>query len=223
MGFLFLYRRIKELQKTGVKTVHIGLRCSACVISGRCLDGVILSAERKIVDEDNRHVAYRPKLYQYYHPIIVGSSDHVGPFDNFRREALETAQSVTPQTSLDLNKHGYEISGIVQVGPTSSGVVPQKSVINLYPYIEKLSEIIRKYKSKYRSYDFDVIFATQIQGRGAFLEYIDDTGLPSDIYDSYKILGYWRYCNKCFPKIDVVKENDYERFHRISSQGRKFD
>ena len=77
----------------------------------------------------------------------------------------------------------------MQVGPTSSGVVPQKSVINLYPYIEKLSEIIRKYKSKYRSYDFDVIFAAQIQGRGAFLEYIDDTGLPSDIYDSYKILG----------------------------------
>jgi len=57
-----------------------------CVISGRYLDGVVLSADRKIVDEDTRDVVYRPKLYQYYHPIVVGSSDHVGPFDNFRRK-----------------------------------------------------------------------------------------------------------------------------------------
>jgi 20S proteasome alpha/beta subunit len=185
-----------------------------CIISGKCSDGVVLSADRKIVDEDTRDVTYRQKLYQYYNPIVVGSSGHIGPFDNFRREALKAAQNITPETSIDL-KSQYEISGIVHAYQTTTHARPQKSVINLYPYIEKLSEIIRKYKTKYSTYDFDVIFAAQTQEKGAFLEYIDISGLPSDIYDSYKILGTGNIVANAFLKSIWSKNISMDDFGEL--------
>lgn len=187
-----------------------------CVISGRCSNGVVLAADRKIVDYDTRDVVYREKLYQYYNPIVVGSSGSIGAFDNFRREALEAAQYITPQTSLDLKNHGYVMSGIVNVQPpTTSHAVPQKSVINLYPYIEKLSEIIRKYRKNYSTYNFDVIFAAQTQQKGAFLEYIDYSGLPSDIYDSYKILGTGNVVANAFLKSIWSKNMTMDDFAEL--------
>jgi 20S proteasome alpha/beta subunit len=171
-----------------------------CIIGGRCSNGVVLAADRKIVDEYTRDVTYRQKLYQYYYPIVVGSSGHIDPFDNFRREAVRAAQNITPNSSSDLKSHGYQISGIVYTFQTSTDAAPQKSVLNLYPYIEKLSEIIRKYKANYTSYSFDVIFAAQTQEKRAILEYIDDSGLSSDIYDSYKILGYGNIVANAFLK-----------------------
>jgi 20S proteasome alpha/beta subunit len=52
-----------------------------CIIGGRCSNGVVLAADRKIVDEDTRDVTSREKIYQYYYPIVVGSSGHIDPFD----------------------------------------------------------------------------------------------------------------------------------------------
>jgi hypothetical protein len=81
------------------------------------------------------------------------------------------------------------VNGKWEVKDSFDSTIPQKSVINLYPYIERLGDIIRKYRRSYGTYRFDVIFAAQTGQKGAFLEYIADTGLASDIFDSYKILG----------------------------------
>ena len=106
-----------------------------CIIGSRCSDGVVLSADRKIVDVDIRDVTYRKKLYQYYYPIVVGSSGHIDPFDNFMKEALEAAQNITSNSPYNINQT-YQISGVVHTLPVAT---QEKSVINLFPYIEKLT------------------------------------------------------------------------------------
>lgn len=78
-----------------------------CIIGGRCSDGVVLSADRKIVDVDIRDVTYRKKLYQYYYPIVVGSSGHIDPFDNFMKEALEAAQNITSNSPYNINQTNF--------------------------------------------------------------------------------------------------------------------
>jgi 20S proteasome alpha/beta subunit len=180
-----------------------------CIIGGRCSDGVVLSADRKIVDEDIRDVTYRKKLYQYYYPIVVGSSGHIDPFDNFMKEALEAAQNITPNSPSDINQT-YQISGVVHTLPVAT---QEKSVINLFPYIEKLTEIIRKYRKNYSNYRFDVIFAAQTKERGAFLEYIDSNGLPSNIYNHYKILGSGNIIANALLKSLWAKDMTMEDLH----------
>jgi 20S proteasome alpha/beta subunit len=186
-----------------------------CIIGGRCSNGVVLAADRKIVDEDTRDVIYRQKIYQYYYPIVVGSSGDIDPFDNFRREALRAAQNIRPHTSSDLTSHVYQISGIISTFATTKDAGPQKSVIDLYPYLEKLSEIIRKYKTRYPPYNFDVILAAQTQEKRAYLEYIDSSGLPSDIYDSYKILGSGNIVANAFLKSVWSKDITMEDFGEL--------
>jgi 20S proteasome alpha/beta subunit len=159
-----------------------------CIISARCSDGVALIADRRIVDEKTRNVEYRDKLYPYYYPIIVGSSGDVDAFDSFRREALDAAQNIGPETRLLDEPYNYQISGRVNIMPAEEYMkLPVgKARINLFPYIEELRKIVIKYQ---KSGTFDIIFAAQTQEKGAFLEHIDEFGTPCDITDLYKIIG----------------------------------
>jgi hypothetical protein len=112
-----------------------------------------------------------------------------------------------PNTSPDLTSHVYQISGIVSTFATATDAAPQKSVIDLYPYLEKLSGIIRKYKTTYT-----VILAAQTQEKRAYLEYIDYSGLPSDIY---KILGSGNIVANAFMKSVWSKDITMEYFGEL--------
>ena len=81
--------------------------------------------------------------------------------DNFMKEALRAAQNITPTPSSDF--HTNQISGVIYIYPPSAP--PQKSEINSFPYIETLTEIIRKYRKNYSDYSFDVIFAARMYSR----------------------------------------------------------
>jgi 20S proteasome alpha/beta subunit len=159
-----------------------------CIISARCSDGVALIADRKIVDDKTRNVEYRDKLYRYYYPIIVGSSGDVYAFDSFKREALDAAQNLDPETKRLGEPYSYQFSGRVSVMPNEEyKKIPMgEARINLYPYIEEFRKIVIKYQ---KSGTFDIIFAAQTQEKGAFLEHIDEYGTPCDITDIYKIIG----------------------------------
>lgn len=60
--------------------------------------------------------------------------------------------------------------------------------IQVYPYLTKLKEIIKKYKNESRNYPFDALVSIQTKDTGASLQYIDDSGVSTDP-DEYIIIG----------------------------------
>lgn len=165
-----------------------------CIIGGKCKDGVVLVADKKITNEKTHQAEYRDKLFifeknNFYYPIVIGSSGTVGLYDRFKNKAIEELEKIK-SPGFDANGFdpvGFEtsVSGIIY--PYSPMVDTTAKEVILYPYLESLESIIKNFKKPY-SYDFDVLFAAQIISKGAVLCYISDDGLSEDI-DKYKVIG----------------------------------
>ena len=131
------------------------------------------------------------------------------------REALEAAQKIKPEISSPSGAYDYQISGIIRVMPTELFQdSTHESVLNLHPYIEKLADIITKYKKRYHT-NFDVLFAAQTQECGAVLQYIDQEGFPSEICNRYKIIGSGEIVANALLKPLLREDLHMEQFAEI--------
>lgn len=164
-----------------------------CIIGGKCVDGVALIGDKKITDDETHQVEYKEKLFifkkeGFFYPIVVGSSGTVALYDKFRREAIHELEKISPPPSFSprsFSSRGFNTSVSGTIYSYSSTDNPLQVI--LYPFLEKLEEIIRRYKGTYRQ-KFDVLFAAQLKDRGATIHYIRDDGLADDIYE-YKTIG----------------------------------
>ena len=62
-----------------------------CIIGGKCSDGVVLVADRKVICY-NRNVTSREKIFKDFHPYVIAASGDTNSFDNFKHDALTLAQ-----------------------------------------------------------------------------------------------------------------------------------
>ena len=100
-----------------------------CIIGGKCRDGIVLIADKKITNEETCQDEYRDKLFifqkdNFYYPIVVGSSGTVALFDKFKNKAIEELEKIK-SPAFDANGYdggGYEISVSDTINPYSSMV-----------------------------------------------------------------------------------------------------
>jgi hypothetical protein len=169
-----------------------------CIIGGKCKDGVVLVADRKVILQTGS-VESREKIFMDFHPFVVASSGYATSFDNFRREAKDLAIKSRgyygPQqqnfTTVSYNPAAY--SGVTRVITSDSS--NQHPVIPLHSYLDGLKNIVKKYKSELKNdptYKFDVLVASRAEDTGsAYLSYIDDNGMMDDIdtWKQYIVIG----------------------------------
>lgn len=169
-------------------------RKMTCIIGGKSKDGVVLVADKKIRNPDTDAFEYREKLFifqkdYFYYPIVVGSSGTVPLYEKFKRDAIEALQKINPDPASisfrSFTTESFNVSGTIYPYPSMSN--SSKEVV-LYPYIEKLEGIIKKYKKDYTGEEFDVLFAAQVKYRSAILSYISEAGLSEDI-PKHKTIG----------------------------------
>lgn len=177
-----------------------------CIIGGKCKDGVVLVADKKVTDPSTNTYEYMEKLFifqkdDFYYPIVVGSSGAVPLFKKFKRAAIEELQKSNPTpmsfTSESFISNSFSVSGIIYPYPSSS--TPSREIL-LYPYLDKLEKIIREYKKIWASEEFDVLFAAQVKYRGAILSHISKDGLSEDI-DKHKTIGISEQITNVFLNI----------------------
>lgn len=162
-----------------------------CIIGGKCEDGVVLIADRKIVDKETERVSYAEKISSNYNPIVFASSGSTIQYRNFKRDALHALQPLTnSQHNYKDTKFSPRVSGAVNtysINFNSKKILEPDNSVILFSYIDKLQTTIRELR-KNNNRDFDVLFCTQTQDRGAVIHYLHHDGTPEDIYD-FKIIG----------------------------------
>ena len=164
-----------------------------CIIGGKCSDGVVLVADRKVICY-NRNVTSREKIFKDFHPYVIAASGDTNSFDNFKHDALTLAQKSrgtfndTSQFS-PLRFDSSVFSGVTQVysSPTSYPIIHQPT------YLKGLEQLVQERRNSIRrnkdQYVFDVLIASQTSEGLAHLSYIDDNGVLSEIFDPYVIIG----------------------------------
>lgn len=191
-----------------------------CIIGGKCTDGVALIGDKKITDEKTNQVEYKEKLFifkkeGFFYPIVVGSSGTVSLYDKFRREAIYELEKISPPPSFSprgFSSTGFNSSVSGTLYAYSSMDNPRQVI--LYPYLEKLEEIIRKYKKTYGQ-RFDVLFAAQLKDSGAIISYIRDDGLTDDIHE-YKTIGSGEIPASVFLRSLYTKYMTMTQFAKLS-------
>jgi 20S proteasome alpha/beta subunit len=132
------------------------------ILGARCTDGVVLVGDRKITFREYSDIDYKPKLYSYYYPIVVGSSGSAFLFDEFRKDALILAQKY--KDAVDINDYMAAIR-------------------------DKVRDYHRLYKSSLNPWDFEVLFAAQTMDRGAILKHIYNPDALIEDITSYRMIG----------------------------------
>lgn len=66
-----------------------------CIIGGKCNDGVVLVADKKIINPETSIYEFREKLFifqkdYFFYPIVVGSSGTVPLHKKFKRRYDDT-------------------------------------------------------------------------------------------------------------------------------------
>jgi 20S proteasome alpha/beta subunit len=172
-----------------------------CIIGGKCIDGVVLVADRKVIC-NNGGVESREKIFKDYHPFVVASAGSTLSFDNFRREARELAQKSLGHYD---EKQEFEyipfnpknISGITIRYPTETSY----PVIHLFRYLEELGAIVKKRKQETKAdiYTFEVLVASRTDTNETYLGYIDEHGTMNDMHE-YIIIGSDKTSDSLFLK-----------------------
>ena len=166
-----------------------------CIIGGKCKDGVVLVADRKIVDKETEHISWAEKISSEYYPIVFASSGSTIQYGNFKREALLALQPLAKPIS-NLKPKGENInhfprtSGAVNtynINFNSQGILEPDNSVKLFPYLKTLQTTVKELR-KNNNLGFDVLFCNQTQDRGAVIHYLHHDGTPEDIYE-FKIIG----------------------------------
>ena len=165
-----------------------------CIIGGKCKDGVVLIADRKIVDKETERVSYAEKISSNYNPIVFASSGSTIQYGNFKNDALLALQpSIKSQSNSenDINKtYSPRASGAVDtyvIDFNPKVVLSNDNSVKLFSYIRLLQTRVRELRQE-NKLDFDVLFCTQTTDRGAVIHYIDKNGTVEDI-NQFKIIG----------------------------------
>src|SRR5512133_319687 len=75
------------------KTIKSKLQKMTCIIGGRCKDGVVMIADRKVT-YINDPPRYREKIFSPYYPIVLAPAGYNDLIDKFVQKALEKAQEI---------------------------------------------------------------------------------------------------------------------------------
>ena len=155
------------------------------IIGGKCTDGVVLIADRKVIRQDGPDT-YRDKIFSPYHPIIIGSAGNNDLIDKFIQKAFTKAQEM----------HEKSIQG--SFAPVSGSVFWSKTqdanrAINYIEYLNELEDVVRNINDAHKygldpNSLIDCLIGVWTQDRGSKLSYISPKGLQSDVED-YRVIG----------------------------------
>jgi 20S proteasome alpha/beta subunit len=132
------------------------------ILGVKCTDGVVLVGDRKVTYRENADVEFKPKLYSYYYPIVVGSSGSTFLFDKFREDALIIAQKY--EDAISINDYMNDIR-------------------------DKVRDYYKLYKNTLYPWDFDILFAAQTRDRGAILKHIYGGDALIEDVTRYRVIG----------------------------------
>lgn len=191
-----------------------------CIIGGKCSDGVVLIADRKSIDVETGIVDFEgDKLFIFqkdffYYPIVIGSSGRTALDKKFNKDASDVLREMNPVSPVynykTSNPFNAIVSGMIYPYSGMSGNNKGKEVV-LSPYISELENITKKYRKEYSSQPFDVLFAAQIQHKGAVLFYIPSDGVSDDI-NKFKVIGTGEIPSNVFLKSIDPNKITMERF-----------
>lgn len=153
------------------------------ILGAKCLDGVVLAGDRKVVYEDGR-IEYRDKLFCDYFPTAIGVAGSEILYTKFRPVAMKAAQELSGRDVY------HNTSGEIRLFPID-GEGGQIKAILIGKYLEKLEEIVHDINKTYSARVGDVfqlLFAVQTTDGGARLHYISEKGAAQDI-NEYKVIG----------------------------------
>jgi len=153
------------------------------IFGARCIDGVVLVGDRKVMYEDGRY-EYREKLFCDYYPTAIGVSGSEILYSKFRPEAVKAAQELSGRDTPD------NISGIVTIYPREINGENAKAIL-IGKYLQKLEKIVEDINKAYSSRvgeGFELLFAVQTSDAGARLHHISKTGVAGDVYN-YQVIG----------------------------------
>jgi 20S proteasome alpha/beta subunit len=191
------------------------------ILGAKCSDGVVLVADRKIIDGDDT-VGYGDKLFMHDFPIVQGGAGSLDLFDKFRYEsyleAMKYKDNINWLSYIDdveditrkLNKrYGDERFEVIIAGPIRH---PEDVVPRLY-YIPPsgLSKQIHRYK---------VIGSGEPYG-SIFLGTFWRKKSPQSMQDVAE-LGYFIIRNIEENKLDAevgLDKNQHPQIYRISNDG----
>jgi 20S proteasome alpha/beta subunit len=155
------------------------------IIGGKCTDGVVLIADRKVIHQDDRDT-YRDKIFSPYYPIAIASAGNNDLIDKFIRTALERAQ----------NMHEKFSRG--SFAPISGAVFWDRSqdanrAINYIEYLNELEDVVRSINDAHKygldsNSLIDCLIGVWTRDRGSKLSYISPKGLQSDVGD-HRVIG----------------------------------
>ena len=91
-----------------------------CIIGGKCKDGVVLVADRKVRDEEMGTVTFEEKLISEYHPIVIGASGSTILFKKFLSKSLYSLQPKIDNTIFPQETFPVSVSGAVHIYPLDS-------------------------------------------------------------------------------------------------------
>lgn len=193
-----------------------------CIIGGKCKDGIVLVADRKVTYDDHPPSYIHPKLDSSFYPVVTGGAGSTDLYDEFKTQAILAIQpqhkqhsvTVSDQIQFDANKDNQiqteqtkiQTSGIVRMfaGPTSSNYTFNSLQSNF-------ESLVRKISTSKKALDIngtlEILTATQLSDiQDSRLTYITSKG-NSDVPD-YRSIGTSAYYSYVFLK--PFYDNDLE-------------
>jgi Proteasome subunit len=128
-----------------------------CVIGGKCTDGVVLIADKKISYYDQPS-EYREKIHMDYCPIVTSAAGSAERYNDFRRKIIPALQSQSNWTNI-------QVSGVIQMytSKTDSFSSCQQKIMGIIRDINK---------EKRQDDEIELLVAAQVEGSGALLTYL---------------------------------------------------
>jgi 20S proteasome alpha/beta subunit len=168
-----------------------------CIIGRVCEDGVVLIADRKIIEENGNEIS-EEKIFMDFHPFVLACSGYTTQIRNIRRDAKKLCQSllgVYNEKDFQPQKFDYQnVSGIAFQYPN----ITPYPIVPIYDFLEALKNPVTKYNKEDGHHDYYSAVLVGIQekdSRRASLHCIDESGTQGDIIDQIVIGSGDRYAS----------------------------
>jgi 20S proteasome alpha/beta subunit len=187
-----------------------------CIIGGKCIDGIVLTCDRKSKDVDTDTDEYIEKIFLDYYPIVTAGAGANISFHKFKEDAKAAAQKAIAGDKLPFDFS--QISGMFQKYP----ILAQDKAIIFTKYQREIEDIVHETNKRYYTRvgeNFDVLVAIQIHPANTVLTYIGPEGAADEIGTTgkkYKVIGSGEPFARVFLKPLWSDDMTMEKFSRLS-------
>ena len=187
-----------------------------CIIGRVCEDGVVLIADRKIIEENGNEIS-EEKIFMDYYPFVLACSGYTTQIRNIKRDAKLLCQKLlgTYNEKQDFQPQPFDyqnVSGIAFQYP----IITPYPIIPIYEFLKKMKEPVKNYNKEVGNSEYFTEVLVAIQQKDSMktsLHSIDGNGIQGDITDQIIIGSGDKYAScllspfrKCNFKMDDFAE-----------------